>query len=77
VAHRDTSVVTAIAGVVVGAHDPAGMRARWRAARVEHAVTFRPAGVRGDGLDELELVATDRRRAGEEMRICGVTVRLV
>jgi hypothetical protein len=25
----------------------------------------------------LELVATDRRRAGEEMRLCGVTVRLV
>ncbi len=77
VAHRDTSVVTAIAGVVIGATDPASMRARWRTAGVEHSVTFQPAGVRGEGLDELELVATDRRRAGEEMRICGVTVRLV
>ncbi len=77
VAHRDTSVVSTIAGVVIGANDPAAMRARWRAAGVEHAVHFQPAGVRGEGLDELELVATDRRRAGEEMRICGVTVRLV
>ncbi len=77
VAHTDTSVVTGIAGVVVGAKDPAGMRARWHSAGVDHAVRFQPAGVRGNGIDELELVATDRRRAGEEMRICGVTVRLV
>jgi hypothetical protein len=77
VAHQDASVVTAIAGVVVAAKDPVAMRARWRAAGVEHAVRFHPAGVRGEGLDELELVAADRRRAGEEMRICGVTVRLV
>lgn len=77
IAHQDTSVVTAIAGVVIGAKDPAAMRSRWRAAGVEHSVTFQPAGVRGEGLDELELVATDRRRAGEEMRLCGVTIRLV
>jgi hypothetical protein len=77
VAHQDTSVVSAVAGVVVGAKDPAAMRRRWRAAGVEHAVRFQPSGVRGEGLDELDLVASDRRRAGEEMRICGVTVRLV
>lgn len=77
VAHTHTSVVTAIAGVVIGATDPAAMRARWRNSGVEHAVTFQPAGVRGEGLDELDLVAADRRRAGEEMRICGVTIRLV
>ncbi len=77
VAHQDNSVVTAIGGVTIGAKDPAAMRARWRAAGVEHAVTFHPAGLRGEGLDELELVATDRRRAGDEMRLCGVTVRLV
>jgi hypothetical protein len=53
------------------------MRSRWRTAGVDHGARFQPAGVRGEGLDELELVATDRRRAGEEMRICGVTVRLV
>ncbi len=77
VAHQDNSVVTGIAGVTIGAKDPAAMRTRWRAAGVEHAVTFQPAGVRGEGLDEIELVATDRRRAGDEMRLCGVTVRLV
>jgi hypothetical protein len=77
VAHQETSVVTAIAGVVIGAKDPAAMRRRWHTAGLEHAVTFQPAGVRGEGLDELELVATDRRRAGDEMRICGITVRLV
>ncbi len=77
VAHRDTTVVTGIAGVVVGAADPAAMRARWRTAGVEHAVTFQPSGPRGEGIDELELVATDRRRAGEQMRLCGLTVRLV
>ena len=77
VAHRDNAVVTGIAGVVLGAHDPGAMRDRWRRAGVEHATTFQPAGVRGDGIDELELVATDRRRAGEQFRLCGVTVRLV
>jgi Glyoxalase-like domain len=77
VPHQNTAVVTAIAGVVIGAKDPAAMRRRWHAAGVEHSVTFQPAGVRGEGLDELELVATDRRRAGDELRICGVTVRLV
>lgn len=77
VAHAHTSVVTGIAGVVVGATDPAAMRARWRAAGVDHAVTFQPAGPRGEGIDELELVAADRRRAGEQMRLCGLTVRLV
>ena len=77
VAHHDTAVVMGIAGVVIGANEPSAMRAKWRAAGVEHAVRFQPAGVRGEGLDELELVATDRRRAGEEIRICGVTVRLV
>ncbi len=77
VAHQENSVVTSIAGIVLGAKDPAAMRNRWRAAGVEHAVRFQPAGVRGDGIDEMELVATDRRRAGEEMRICGITVRLV
>ncbi|MGB8858445.1 MAG: VOC family protein [Ilumatobacteraceae bacterium] len=77
VAHRDNSVVTAIAGVVVGAHDPHAMRRRWQRAGVDHAVRFQPAGPRGDGIDELELVATDRERAGETYQACGVTLRLV
>ncbi len=77
VAHQQNSVVASIAGIVLGAKDPAAMRNRWRAAGVDQAVRFQPAGVRGDGIDEMELVATDRRRAGEELRICGITVRFV
>ena len=77
VAHRENSVVAAIAGVVVGADDPAAMQARWRECGVAHAVTFRAAGPRGEGIDELHLVATDRARAGEAHDLCGVTIRLV
>ena len=77
VAHQDTSVVTAIAGIVVGAHDPAAMRSRWSELGLAHAVRFQPAGPRGEGIDEIELVATDRRRAGETLRLAGVTIRLV
>lgn len=76
-AHADTSVVSAIAGVVIGAADPAAMRARWTALGLAHAVRFQPAGPRGEGIDELELVAVDRERAGEAQRIGGVNVRLV
>jgi hypothetical protein len=76
-AHADNPVVSAIAGVVIGAADPAAMRARWTALGLAHAVRFQPAGPRGEGIDELELVATDRERAGEAQRIGGVIVRLV
>jgi hypothetical protein len=75
--HTHNRVVTSIAGVVVGARDPAAMRSRWQECGVDHAVRFQPAGPRGEGIDELELVATDRRHAGDEVRLCGVTVRLV
>ncbi len=76
-AHAETSVVTAIAGVVVGAADPAAMHARWAELGLAHAVRFQPATARGEGIDELELVAAHRRRAGEEHPIGGVAVRLV
>ncbi len=75
--HRDNSVVTAIAGVVVGAADPDAMRERWRRSGVDHAVRFQPAGPRGDAIDELELVTADRERAGEELAVGGVVIRLV
>ncbi|HQZ37010.1 MAG TPA: VOC family protein [Ilumatobacteraceae bacterium] len=77
VAHQETSVVTAIAGVSIGAVDPATMRARWTQLGLAHAVRFVPAGVRGEGLDALDLVATDRTRAGESFSLAGVTIRLV
>jgi hypothetical protein len=76
-AHGDNQVVTAIAGVAVGADDPAAMHARWSDLGIAHAVAFQPAGPRGEGIDELHLVATDRARAGEAIEVAGVTVRLV
>jgi hypothetical protein len=75
--HRETSVVTAIAGVTVRAHDPAAMRARWHELGVDHAVRFEPAGDGPEGIDELELVAANRARAGEVRRLGQLTVRLV
>jgi hypothetical protein len=76
-AHEETSVVTAIAGVDVAADDPEAMRARWAAVGIDHAVRFVPTGQRGEGIDAIDLVAADRRRAGEERAIGGVTLRLV
>jgi hypothetical protein len=76
-AHAETRVVTAIAGVDVAADDPAAMQARWRQLEVDHAVRFVPAGPRGEGIDAIDLVATDRRRAGETTTIGGVELRFV
>ena len=76
-AHAETSRVTGIAGVVIGAADPAAMHARWAELGLGHAVRFQPSSARGEGIDELELVAADRRRVGVAQQIGGVTVRLV
>jgi hypothetical protein len=76
-AHAETSVVSGIAGVTIGAADPAAMRARWAALGLDHAVRFVPAGPRGDGIDGVDLVATDRERAGECFTAAGVTFQLV
>ncbi len=76
-AHAETSVVTAIAGVDVAAVDPDAMGARWAELGLDHAVRFVPAGERGEGIDAVDLVAADRRRAGEELAVGGVTLRLV
>jgi Glyoxalase-like domain len=76
-AHADTEVVTGIAGITVGANDPAGMRATWAGVRLDHAVRFVPATDRGEGIDGLDLVAADRSRAGETCAVGGVDVRLV
>jgi hypothetical protein len=76
-AHADTSVVTGIAGVTVAARDPAGVHQRWSDARLDHAVRFVEAGERGDGLDGIDLVASDRSRHGETVTVGGVELRLV
>ena len=75
--HADTDVVTGIAGISVGANDPDGMRARWSDVGLDHAVRFVPAGPRGEGIDGVDLVATDRSRAGETATVGGVDFRLV
>ncbi len=77
VAHADTSIVSAIAGVAIGAHDPAAMRDRWTSLGLGAGVRFQPAGEAGEGVDALELVAPDRSRAGEELVVDQLTIRLV
>jgi hypothetical protein len=77
VAHQENSVVTAIAGVAIGAIDPPAMNQRWRQCGVAHSVRFQPATARGEGIDVLELVAADRTRAGEALVLCGVEIKLV
>lgn len=76
-AHAETAVATGIAGIDVAAADPVAMRARWSEVGIRHAVRFVAAGSRGEGIDALDLVATDRARVGESRRICGVDIRLV
>jgi hypothetical protein len=76
-AHDGNGVVSAIAGLAIGAADPAAMRARWAELGLDHAVRFAPATERGEGIDGLDLVATDRDRAGETMELCGIAIRLV
>jgi hypothetical protein len=76
-AHHDNQVVSAVAGVVVSAAKPTEMRSRWNMLGLDHSVRFAVAGERGEGIDLVELVATDRNRAGESFQICGVTFNLV
>ena len=76
-AHRDDPVVVGIAGVTVGAADVAAMASRWSELDIDRAVDFAQAGERGEGIDGVDLVATDRSRRGETHDICGVTFRLV
>jgi len=71
------AAVTGIAGAVVSAIDPEAMHARWEELGLDQDVTFVSAGPRGDGLDEVSLVAGDRSRVGERTEIGGVTFTLV
>jgi hypothetical protein len=76
-AHADTSVVTSIAGVRIAANDPDAMRARWEQLDLAHSVSFHPTGDHGEGIDAIDVVATDRARAGEVHRLDGFEVRFV
>jgi hypothetical protein len=88
--HVRQGVVTGIAGVVLGADDPEKMAGRW--AEVVDAplgadgtsvelswgvIRFEPAGPRGEGVDAIELTATDRGRAGQVLDLAGVQLRFV
>ena len=75
--HRQNSVVSSIAGVTIGANDPATMRSRWDELSISTAIHFEQAGPRGEGIDRVDLVAADRRRVGETFDIGGVTWVLV
>ena len=77
VAHQETSVVSGIAGVTVAADDPDTMRERWRLLELDVAVRFVHSTSRGEGIDGVDLVASDRTRAGEVRTICGTTFTLV
>lgn len=73
----ERAAVTAIDGVVVSAAEPEEMRSRWTQLGLDRDVRFVSAGARGDGLDEVALVAADRSRLGERTDIGGVTFTLV
>ena len=74
---RRDAAVTAIDSAVVAAGDPDAMRGRWTQLGLDRDVRFESAGVRGDGLDGVDLVAADRARVGERTEIGGVTFTLV
>lgn len=76
-AHHDANVVGAIAGVTVAAHDPQAMRERWAMLGFDISARFVPCGPRGEGVDGVDLVATDRARAGEHHHVAGMTFTLV
>ena len=88
--HVRTRVVSGFAGVTISASDPPKMAARWAEVldrNVEGAsdsialdgstIQFVPAGPRGEGVDGVDIRATDRAAAGTEQTLCGVRFRLV
>jgi catechol 2,3-dioxygenase-like lactoylglutathione lyase family enzyme len=79
--HVRTGVVQRIAAVELQSDDPEGLAQRWRRVLGGEAM----AGVRvvpaedgrGEGIGGLDMVATDRNRAGERLDVAGVRVNLV
>ena len=72
-----TAGVDRISSVTVGADDPDALRSRWDELGLAEAVRFVPAGVRGEGIDGVDLRAADRSRVGERHDIGGVAFSLV
>ncbi len=71
------ATVTGLGAAVIAAGDPVAMEARWTQLGLDRDVRFVPAGERGDGLDQVELIVADRSRAGERAVIGGVTFILI
>lgn len=76
-AFAETDVVTGIAGVTVGTTDPQQAAKTWSAIGILQSVALVPAGPRGPGVDAVDLVASDRARAGETLTVGGLDIRLV
>lgn len=88
--HVRTRVVSGFAGVTISADDPPKMAAGWAevldrpveasgdAVALDGAIIrFAASGSRGEGIDGIDLLATDRAAVGTEQSIGGVRFRLV
>jgi hypothetical protein len=88
--HRREQVVSDLVAIEIQADDPEAMARRWSLALGEPisekgtivlsdaTIRFTPADDgRGDGLAAADLVATDRRRVGETLELCGFRFNLV
>ncbi len=89
---RDRASIERVADLVavdVAAEDPDALGARWsamvglplrrpRELRLgTGAIRFVPAGERGEGVEALDIRATDRSLAGTTRRVCGTDLRFV
>jgi len=79
--HVRTGTVSRIAAVEVQSDDPERLRRRWRevlGGGAADAVRFvAAADGRGEGIGGIDMVATDRNRAGERLDVAGVRIQLV
>lgn len=87
--HSRTDIVNDLVAIDIQADDPAAMAERWGRAlgvavdgaelALDDAVIRFTAATdgRGDGLAAVDLVATDRSRAGETIELCGTRFNLV
>jgi len=78
--HVRTDAVRGIAAVELQSDDPSRLAGRWQevlgGARSDVRVVAARDG-RGEGIGGIDLVATDRNRAGERIDVAGVRVNLV
>lgn len=78
--HVRTGVVQSIAAVELQSPDPGALQQRWTRVLGGECAAVRVVADedgRGEGIGGIDLVATDRNRAGECLQLAGVRVRLV